>query len=569
MVLLELDIMGIQNITLDEFRTLFEIAQDVAHVGYWEWDIQTNEVLWSRQKIEIYGESDDSFVPTFEKFLAVIDEETKARVFQEIDDVLSGKKRFYDLQHQIRLKNGKTAWVHEKAFVIYSSAKVPLKMVGIVYDISDKMLMLSDLKNAEEESNFVLSHDLLTGLLNKDILIHDIEENIREKRACELFFLNMKNFKIINNNFGHLFGDVVLKRVAQLIKEALPCSRVYRYSGDEFVILSDVLQRTSKEVIEKLDAIFERALMIQGNQLSIALNIGISKFPEDASTAKDLVKNANSALSLAKNTHADVLFYQGYMSDQIAQKYQMLSSLRRSIQNEDFLVYYQPQVDARSKKIVGFEALVRWRNEEGDIIPPGLFLPIAQEYGIINEIDFIVLKKAIFQLGVWIESGREVDVSINSNFSDFEDDRVFEFLKAHPQYLSHVTIEITEGEIMACSDEDLKKIEMLKEFGMKVSLDDFGTGYSSLRYIHRLNIDELKIDKEFVDNIPGNIQDEDLVKVIKNIVDIYKLECVVEGVENKQQQEFFIDLGVPIIQGYVYSKPLDTKAATELLEHGL
>ncbi len=569
MVLLELDIMGIQNITLDEFRTLFEIAQDVAHVGYWEWDIQTNEVLWSRQKIEIYGESDDSFVPTFEKFLAVIDEETKARVFQEIDDVLSGKKHFYDLQHQIRLKNGKTAWVHEKAFVIYSSAKVPLKMVGIVYDISDKMLMLSDLKNAEEESNFVLSHDLLTGLLNKDILIHDIEENIREKRACELFFLNMKNFKIINNNFGHLFGDVVLKRVAQLIKEALPCSRVYRYSGDEFVILSDVLQRTSKEVIEKLDAIFERALMIQGNQLSIALNIGISKFPEDASTAKDLVKNANSALSLAKNTHADVLFYQGYMSDQIAQKYQMLSSLRRSIQNEDFLVYYQPQVDARSKKIVGFEALVRWRNEEGDIIPPGLFLPIAQEYGIINEVDFIVLKKAIFQLGVWIESGREVDVSINSNFSDFEDDRVFEFLKAHPQYLSHVTIEITEGEIMACSDEDLKKIEMLKEFGMKVSLDDFGTGYSSLRYIHRLNIDELKIDKEFVDNIPGNIQDEDLVKVIKNIVDIYKLECVVEGVENKQQQEFFIDLGVPIIQGYLYSKPLDTKAATELLEHGL
>ncbi len=569
MVLLELDIMGIQNITLDEFRTLFEIAQDVAHVGYWEWDIQTNEVLWSRQKIEIYGESDDSFVPTFEKFLAVIDEETKARVFQEIDDVLSEKKRFYDLQHQIRLKNGKTAWVHEKAFVIYSSAKVPLKMVGIVYDISDKMLMLSDLKNAEEESNFVLSHDLLTGLLNKDILIHDIEENIREKRACELFFLNMKNFKIINNNFGHLFGDVVLKRVAQLIKEALPCSRVYRYSGDEFVILSDVLQRTSKEVIEKLDAIFERALMIQGNQLSIALNIGISKFPEDASTAKDLVKNANSALSLAKNTHADVLFYQGYMSDQIAQKYQMLSSLRRSIQNEDFLVYYQPQVDARSKKIVGFEALVRWRNEEGDIIPPGLFLPIAQEYGIINEIDFIVLKKAIFQLGVWIGSGREVDVSINSNFSDFEDDRVFEFLKAHPQYLSHITIEITEGEIMACSDEDLKKIEMLKEFGMKVSLDDFGTGYSSLRYIHRLNIDELKIDKEFVDNIPGNIQDEDLVKVIKNIVDIYKLECVVEGVENKQQQEFFIDLGVPIIQGYLYSKPLDTKAATELLEHGL
>ncbi len=561
--------MGIQNITLDEFRTLFEIAQDVAQVGYWEWNIQTNEVLWSRQKIEIYGEVDDSFVPTFEKFLAVIDEQTKARVFKEIDEVLSGKKRFYDLQHQIRLKNGKVAWVHEKAFVIYSSAKEPLKMVGIVYDITDKMLMLNELKTAEEESNFVLTHDLLTGLFNKDVLRNDIEDNIRTDKACELFFLDIKNFKIINNNFGHLFGDVVLKKVAELIKKELPCSRVYRYSADEFVILTDILQRTSEEVIEKLDSIFERVLMIQGNQLSIALNIGISRFPEDASTAKDLIKNANSALSLAKNTQSNVLFYQGYMSDQIAQKYQMLYSLRKAIQNEDFIVHYQPQVDARTKKIVGFEALVRWKNESGDIIPPGLFLPIAQEYGIINEIDFIVLKKAIFQLTVWIEAGYEVDISINSNFSDFEDDRVFEFLKAHPKYLDNVTIEITESEIMACSDEDLKKIELLKEFGMKVSLDDFGTGYSSLRYIHRLNIDELKIDKEFVDNIPGNSQDEDLVKVIKNIVDIYKLECVVEGVEKNEQKDFFVNLGLPIIQGYLYSKPLDTQAATELLEHGL
>ncbi len=560
--------MGIQNITLDEFRTLFEIAQDVAHVGYWEWDIQTNEVLWSRQKIEIYGEVSDSFEPTFEKFLTVIDEQTKARVFKEIDQVLSGKKRFYDLQHQISLKSGKTAWVHEKAFVIYSETKEPVKMVGIVYDITDKMLMLKELKNAEEESSFVLSHDLLTGLLNKDILVNDIKDYIDSNISCELFFLNIKNFKIINNSFGHIFGDVVLRKVAELLKNELSCSRVYRYSADEFVILTDTRKRTAQEVIEKLKNLFERPFMIQGNQLSIAINTGVSRFPEDAQTAKDLIKNANSALSLAKNTQSNVLFYEGYMSDQIAQKYQMLSALRKSIEKEDFIVYYQPQVDARTETIVGFEALVRWRNEDGDIIPPGLFLPVAQEYGIINQIDFIVMKKAISQLGTWIELGYDIDVSINSNLSDFEDKSVFAFLKANPTYLNHVTIEITEAEIMACSDEDLKQIEVLKSFGMKVSLDDFGTGYSSLRYIHRLHIDELKIDKEFVDNVPGNNQDEDLVQVIKNIVDIYKLDCVVEGVEQKEQQEFFIGLGLPIIQGYLYSKPLNVSDATQLLQRG-
>ncbi len=256
------------------------------------------------------------------------------------------------------------------------------------------------------------------------------------------------------------------------------------------------------------------------------------------------------------------------MSDYIARKRSVLDTLSGAVNEEAFIVHYQPKVDSLNGKIVGFEALVRWRNAKGELVSPALFLPIAQEYGLMSRIDYIVLRKALDQLQRWHNEGFEISLSVNFNISDFEDPRILDLLK-RSDLLSFVTVEITESELMACSEKELALIDNLKGLGLRISLDDFGTGYSSLRYIHKLPIDELKIDRAFVENIPGNSKDEALVTIIKSIVDTFRLGCVVEGVERTEQKEFFQKLGLTTIQGFLYGRPMDAEQATSMLKNGL
>ncbi len=553
------------NIETRHLLKLFEIAQDIANIGYWEWDILTNEVVWSPRKIEIYGEDTKNYVPSFEKFLEVLDEDTKATVLQEIKSVLSNKKEYYDLKHEIRLKNSKTAWIHEKGFIIRDTGGKPLKMVGIVYDITDKMVILEELKSAEERSNYLKTHDRLTSLHNKERLLEDIWKKIESKREFSVIFLDIDNFKTINNTFGHLFGDVVIKRVGELLKKIAASGYLYRYGGDEFVILHEGTEADAKDLTEKIESFFEKNIPIIGKSLLVTLSIGVCTYPKSATNAKDMVKNANSALAIAKSSgRSRVLFYEEYMGHHIAEKRSVLDALSGAVNEEDFIVHYQPKVHCLEGKVLGFEALVRWRNGNGELVQPALFLPVAQEYGMIGKIDFIVLKKALSQLKKWHGMGFEISLSVNFNISDFEDQRIMELLK-EADLLSYVTVEITESELMACTQKELDFVEELKKLGLKISLDDFGTGYSSLRYIHKLPIDELKIDRAFVENIPGDAKDEALVTIIKSIVDTFRLGCVVEGVERVEQKEFFQNLGLTTIQGYFYGKPMDEKEATKML----
>ncbi len=556
------------NIETRHLPKLFEIAQDVANIGYWEWDISTNEVVWSRRKIEIYGEDAENFKPSFEKFMSVLNEDTKEVVLREIESVLSNEKEYYDLRHKIRLKNSKTAWIHEKGFVIRDEAGKPLKMVGIVYDITDKMVILEELKSAEERSNYLRSHDTLTSLRNKDRLLEDMERKIESKREFSVIFLDIDNFKTINNTFGHLFGDIVIKSVGELLKEIASPGYVYRYGGDEFVILHDGTEEEARELTEKIESFFEKNISIIGKSLLVTLSMGVCTYPKSAANAKDAVKNANSALWTAKSGgRSRVLFYEEYMGHHIAEKRSVLDALNAAVKKEEFIVYYQPKVDCIEGRVLGFEALVRWRNGRGELVQPALFLPVAQEYGLMGKIDFIVLKKALLQLKKWHAMGFEVSVSVNFNIGDFEDERILKLLK-RADLLQYVTAEITESELMACTQKELDFVEEMKKMGVKISLDDFGTGYSSLRYIHKLPIDELKIDRAFVENIPGDAKDEALVTIMKSIVDTFRLGCVVEGVERVEQKEFFQNLGLTTIQGYFYGKPMDEEEATKMLFGG-
>jgi len=560
--------MAIKNINIDEFKILFEMATDVANIGYWEWNIQTNDVFWSRQKIEIYGEDSKNFKPTFEKFLAVIDASTKERVLKEIDDVLSKKKSYYDLQHQIRLNTGKVAWVHEKAFVTYNNNGKPLRMLGIVYDITDKILTLEKLKISQQYSSFLSSHDQLTSLLNKNSLLENLHKILQESDPFSILFLDIDNFRIINNTYGHLFGDIVLQKVAYMLKELVGDNNCYRYSADEFVIIIDHAS-TLQQTLELIRTTFQKPISLSGNLLRIGFCIGISSYPKNAKDIQELIRDANTALLLAKTQGKEqILSYKSYMSDEISKQHLLLEALKDSIKEELFIPYYQPKVNALNKEIVSFESLVRWQSH-GEAIPPNFFLHLATENGLINAIDHIMLKKSLAQLKSWHTNGYKISISVNFTNGDFNSIAIYKTLQEYREYLEFLTIEVTESELLNLSDEDLNHINEIKKLGIKLSLDDFGTGYSSLQYIHKLPLDELKIDKAFVDRIPGSSKDEDLVKIIKSIADTFKLSCVVEGVENEEQKEFFKNLNLTTIQGYFYSKPLTAEDATKVLKRGL
>lgn len=556
--------MAIQDIKLDELKQLFEMATDIAHVGYWEWDIQTNDVLWARQKIEIYGEDSDSFVPTFEKFLNVIDAETKERVLKEIDDVLSSKKKYYDLQHKIKLTTGKVAWVHEKAFVIYAEDKTPLRMVGIVYDITENVIAKQKLENSYEHANHLKHYDQLTNLYNKYSLMSDIDAYIKNDESFSLLFLDIDNFKVYDNTYGHIFGDILLQEVSVVLKSTLSNVKCYRYSADEYVVIlkdSELVDDALKNIKLK----FIQPLSISEILVHITFCIGIARFPKDGNTSGEIIKNANIALQLGKNIGTgQTLFYESYMSDEMSKQHLLLESLVESIQSENFTPFYQPKINAITNEIVSFEALVRWRRYD-EYIPPALFLSLAVEHDLINGIDLIMLKKSLEQLKTWHQQGFKISVSVNFTNGDFESVEVFGLLQKYKEYLRYLIIEVTENELMSLSKSELEYIGELKNLGIKISLDDFGTGYSSLQYIHKLPLDELKIDKTFVDNIPGSKKDEDIVKIIKSIADTFELHCVVEGVENKEQLEFFKELNLTTIQGYYFSKPLPAVEATQAL----
>ncbi len=558
--------MALQDITKEDLKELFEIAMDVAHVGYWEWDIQTNDVLWSRQKIEIYGEDSQNFEPTFEKFLAVIDEETKENVMAEIDAVLSKKKKYYDLQHKIKLKNGKIAWVHEKAFVVYAKDGTPLRMIGIVYDITEKMLTLQKLKTTQEITHYLREHDQLTGLYNKDALIQKLLTMTKEQKEFALLFMDVDNFRILNNTYGHLFGDIVLQSIAQKLQEKLTEFELFRYASDEFAVIIP-FDADLEMIIELIHRSFAKPISIQDHLVKIDFSIGVASYPKDSHDIYELIKNANTAMQLAKgDLQKEYLLYESYMSEKIAKQHTLIESLKDAIQNESFIPYFQPKVDAKHRIIKGFEALVRWEHNS-ELIPPNLFLPTAAEYELLSDIDTIILKKSLKQLKKWHESGFKVFISVNFISEDFSNIEIYSILQEYHELLKYLIIEITEQEIMGLKDEDIQKLYEVKKLGTKLSLDDFGTGYSSLNYIHKFPLDELKIDKSFVDGVPGSKKDEALAKIIKSIADTFEFDCTVEGIEEQKQLDFFLNLGVNTIQGYYFSKPLKADDATNVLKN--
>ncbi len=412
-------------------------------------------------------------------------------------------------------------------------------------------------------------HDGLTGLPNRvlfnDRLEHGIEQAKRHKTKIALFFIDLDHFKQINDSLGHPIGDRVLIAVTERLKAKIRKEdTLARLGGDEFTIIMEDLKELQDVSLlaQKILNVLMQPIHIEGHTLYISCSIGISLYPEDDTDMNNLIKYADTAMYKAKEEgRNNFQFYSSEMTALALKRVIMEANLRQALEKEEFTVYYQVQVDAHSGKQTGVEALVRWQHPVMGLVSAAKFIDLAEETGLIVEIDRWVMKHAMKQVAKWYQEGFEPGVlALNLSMRQLRSKDFMEILHENlkainfkPEWLE---FEVTEGQVMQKPEESILKLQQISDMGIKIVIDDFGTGYSSLAYLKRLPVDKLKIDQSFVKGVPDDNEDVSIVKAIIALAKSLRLELVAEGVEKDAQKKFLLENGCEHMQGYYYCEPL-------------
>ena len=419
-------------------------------------------------------------------------------------------------------------------------------------------------------------HDTLTGLSNRvlfnDRLEHGIEQAKRHKTQIALFFIDLDHFKKINDSLGHPIGDRVLVAVTERLKAKIRKEdTLARLGGDEFTVIMDDLKEIQDVSLlaQKILDVLMQPIHIEGHTLYISCSIGISLYPQDDTDAHNLVKYADAAMYKAKEEgRNNFQFYSSEMTALALKRVVMEANLRQALEKEEFIVYYQVQVDATTGKQTGVEALVRWQHPVMGLVSTVKFIELAEETGLIVEIDRWVMKSAMKQVAKWYQEGLEPGVlALNLSMRQLRSNDFIEIIQKNMKAINFkpewLELEVTEGQVMQKPEESIVKLQQISDMGIKIVIDDFGTGYSSLAYLKRLPVDKLKIDKSFVEGIPDDNEDVSIVKAIIALAKSLRLELIAEGVETDAQKEFLLENGCKHMQGYYYCKPLPVNEIEE------
>ena len=416
-----------------------------------------------------------------------------------------------------------------------------------------------------------ISYDHTSELLERKLLLDEMDFIITEankhNKKTALLTINLTAFKKINEIYGLKMGNFVLKKIARRLKQTLRKNDIIgRYSADEFVILLNNFKE-----IEFLNRIINRLLekvmqSIKLHNRSIYISSVAGLVICDSSLDFDtLLKKSFEALNYAKKSGYKFSIYNKDLENQIEEKIRIEQELKEAVKNEDFIVYYQPQISTKTGNIIGVEALARWRDKDGNIINPGVFIPIAEDVGFIKDIEKIILKKAILEAEPLLKK-HNLKLALNLSIKQFLERDYIDLLAKYGKSKDFLEIEITESTAIMDLDESINLINDYKKLGVTVAIDDFGIGYSSLGHLKNLPIDKIKIDKSFVDNIVNSKGDKALVQAVMLIAETLDLEVIAEGVEYEEQFELLKDLGVSLFQGYYFDEPLSFNSLTQNIE---
>ncbi|TLS38260.1 sensor domain-containing protein [Pseudalkalibacillus caeni] len=441
---------------------------------------------------------------------------------------------------------------------------------GIAKDITQS-------KKTENMIHYLAYHDELTGLPNRRYFVKRVRAHIKKhkNKTFAVLLLDFDRFKKINDIFGHAFGDKVIEAIAIRLKESIPeDSVVSRIGGDEFTVFIPSLPSVEyiNTISQQLIAVFHKPLQIEKQECLLTTSIGVSVYPEHGESTDELLKNADIAMYHVKDHGTNnYCIYKPEMNNNTLDKIIMENDLKRAIDTREVIVYYQPKFDTKKNILIGFEALARWNHPELGLISPCEFIPIAEETGLIIELEKLVLEQACEQMKQWHEQGASsLLIAVNLSQRHFYQEdvlcRINGILEKSKLEARFLEIEITESMAMFNEKATITKLNDLRDRGIQISIDDFGTGYSSLSYLGKLPINRLKIDKSFILDICTNRKNEAIVKLMISMADHLSLSILAEGVESKEQIDLLQELGCIEVQGYYYCQPVPAEEAAKFLK---
>ena len=432
-------------------------------------------------------------------------------------------------------------------------------------------------KEVEKKIFHLAYHDALTNFPNRRSFMNQLRNELinqhQSNDKMSILSIDLDNFKSVNDQLGHDVGDLVLKKAAENIQNAIrPNDIAGRMGGDEFIVLLKKVKdiQETKAIVKRILSNFNQAITIGGQDYFVTCSIGVANYPEHGDSPEELIKNADNALAYVKNsTKNDFLIFNKSIENQSIERRLLESAMRNAIKENQFYLEYQPKVNLQTNQIIGMEALVRWHHPDLGTISPGKFIPLAEQTGLIVPLGEWILKESCRQTKKWHDMGyKNITVSVNVSVRQLEDplfiDKVKSILmetKLNPEWLE---VEVTES-ILADVENVVKILHEIRQLGIQISLDDFGTGYSSLSYIKNLPIDILKIDQSFVKDIHQNEESSAIVQAILKIADSIGIQVIAEGIELQEHVLKLVENGCRIGQGYFFSRPLKVDAFEQFM----
>jgi diguanylate cyclase (GGDEF)-like protein/PAS domain S-box-containing protein len=561
---------------LRESEERYMLAIRGANDGIWDWDLRQNRAYFSQRWKEIIGYQEDEIGNSLEEWLSHVHSDDRDRLQLALNHHLDGLTAHLECEVRMLHKDGSTRWVLVRGLAVADGNQRAYRIAGSISDISA-------LKQAQEQLIYDAYHDSLTGIPNRALFLDRLEQAMeRHKRyhqdGLTVLFLDLDNFKVINDRLGHQTGDKMLIQVAQRLQNLIRASdTVARLGGDEFVILLESTPGNAyaRNVAERIEEMLDLPIKIEGHEVSTTASIGIVVVSNDHHLqASDVLRDADIAMyrakSMGKDRHEvfDILY-----SQKAAERLDIENCLQGALERGDFHLNFQPIYSFPNRQIVGVEALLRLIPSEHAPIPPSVFIPIAEEIGIFKEIGDWVLVESCQKMSDWhkrFPNESHLDLHVNLSVKQIHQPdfakRLKEILDQTGLDPSRLKLEMTENVFTENIEQIAIVLDQLALMGIKLLIDDFGTGYSSLGYIRRFPISTIKLDRTFIFPARGNDSSTEIVKAILTMASQLGLTTVAEGIETEEQADYLMDLKCHFGQGFLFSRPLEMHMLENLFE---